>query len=66
GQELTLTLRAISGEPGYYTGDFIPTVSGNYDVRLSGFIGEVSVNELFDAISHADPAVLDPETIKVP
>lgn len=66
GGELSLTLRPQSGKPGYYTGDFVPSVAGNYQVRVVGFIGEVSFDELFDHISHADPAVIDPAAITVP
>ena|SRR5690606_6399757 len=66
GAELALTLRPQSDKPGYYTGDFIPSVPGNYQVRVAGFIGEVSFDELFDTPSHADPAVVDPATITVP
>lgn len=66
GGELALTLRPQSDRPGYYTADFIPTVAGNYQVRIAGFIGDVGFDVLFDAISHADPAVIDPATIEVP
>lgn len=66
GGELTLTLRPQRDKPGYYTGDFIPSVPGNYSVRVVGFIGAVSVDELFDHIAHADPAILDPASITVP
>ena len=66
GGELTLTLRPQGDKPGYYTGDFVPSVSGNYNVRVVGFIGDVSFDELFDHVAHADPAVLDPATITVP
>ena len=66
GGELTLTLRPQGDKPGYYTGDFIPSVPGNYSVRVVGFIGAVSVDELFDHIAHADPAILDPASITVP
>lgn len=66
GGELSLTLRPQSDKPGYYTGDFIPSVAGNYEVRVVGFIGEVSFDEHFDHVAHADPAVIDPATIRVP
>ena len=66
GTELQLTLRANAAKEGWYTGDFIPTVSGNYTFRVSGFIGTTEFNELFDQPAHNDPAVLDAATISVP
>ncbi|MFA5552577.1 MAG: hypothetical protein WDA03_13305 [Trueperaceae bacterium] len=66
GTELQLTLRPNAAKEGWYTGDFIPTVSGNYTFRVSGFIGTTEFNELFDQPAHNDPAVLDAATISVP
>ncbi len=66
GTELTLTLRAQADRPGYYTGDFIPTEAGNYQFRVSGFIGAVEFSEVFDEPAHSDPHVLDAATIQVP
>ena len=68
GATVTLTVRAVRGSPGQYVADFIPTVVGNYDVRLSGFIAEHEFDELFSGVDmvHADPVVNDPATISVP
>lgn len=63
---LQLVLRAQSDKPGYYTGDFIPTASGNYTFRISGFIGAVEFDETFDTPSHTEPFVLDASTIEIP
>ena len=66
GTELQLTLRANAAKEGWYTGNFIPTVSGNYTFRVSGFIGEIEFEEHFDEPAHSDPAVLDGASIRVP
>lgn len=66
GSELVLTLRANRNKEGWYAGDFIPSVAGNYSFRISGFIGDVEFDELFDSAVAADPQVLDGTTITVP
>ncbi|HNR00140.1 MAG TPA: hypothetical protein PKN52_09060 [Trueperaceae bacterium] len=66
GSELTLTLRANSAKEGWYTGNFIPSVQGNYTFRVGGFIGTESFEAYFDEPAHSDPAVLDASTITVP
>lgn len=66
GTELTLALRANSAKEGWYTGNFIPTVAGNYTFRIGGYIGDVAVDAYFDKPAHSDPAVLDAATIRVP
>jgi len=66
GTELTLTARANAAKDGWYTANFIPAVAGNYDFRVSGFIGEVEFEAYFDEPSHSDPAVLDAATITLP
>ncbi len=66
GSELTLVLRAQSGRPGWYTGDFIPTVAGSYTFRISGFVGDVEFSEHFDTPSHSEPPVMDADTIRIP
>ncbi len=65
GSEVTLTLRAGDAE-GSYTGNFIPTVSGDYQFRVSGFIGAVEFDELFDNPAHSHPTVLDAAGISLP
>ncbi len=66
GTELTLVLRQQAGNPGAYTGDFIPTLSGDVHLRVSGFIGAVEFDELFDHVAHSDPVIIDAATISVP
>lgn len=65
-ERLTLRIRAVRNRPGYYTADFIPTISGNYTFRVFGFIDDVEFDEVFDAYSHSDPFVLDPASISLP
>lgn len=65
-ERLTLTIRAVRNRAGYYTADFIPTISGNYAFRVFGFIDDVEFDEVFDTYSHSDPFVLDPATISLP
>ncbi|MBX3143369.1 MAG: hypothetical protein KF813_06420 [Trueperaceae bacterium] len=68
GTTLVVPVRGVRGSPGRYVADFIPTVAGNYDVRLSGFIGEFEFDEVFSGVDmvHADPVVNDPASISVP
>lgn len=66
GTEVKLTLRANGAKEGWYTGNFIPTVAGNYTFRVRGFIGEVEIDLHFDHPAHSDPAVMDATTISVP
>lgn len=66
GSELTLTLRANAAKEGWYTGNFIPSVQGNYTFRVGGFIGDASFEAYFDKPAHSDPAVLDAAVITVP
>jgi len=66
GAKLSLSVWPQSGKPGYYTADFIPTVAGNYRIRVIGFIGEVSFDETFEHYAHADPIIQDPAAIRVP
>lgn len=65
GSEVTLTVRAGATE-GTYTGNFIPTSSGDYQFRVSGFIGAVEFDELFDNPAHSHPTVLDAAEISLP
>ena len=65
GEELELTVRE-GAEPGRYTANFIPTVPGNYAFRISGFIGDVEFEELFDHVSHSEPPVMDAADITLP
>ena len=65
GSELVLALRA-GAEPGSYTANFIPTVPGNFAFRISGFIGDIEFEELFDHVSHSEPPVMDAASISLP
>jgi hypothetical protein len=49
GQSKVLNLRAVWNEPGHYTADLIPTQPGDYSFRVTGTIGSVEVDELFDS-----------------
>ena len=68
GASVVVTVRAVRNSPGKYVADFRPTVEGNYDVRLSGFIGVYEFDEVFSGVDmlHADPVVNDPAWISVP
>ena len=68
GASVVVSVRAVRNSPGKYIANFIPTAVGNYDVRLSGFVGEHEFDELFEGVEmvHADPVVNDPATISVP
>ena len=63
---LVLTVRAVRGQPGYYTADFIPTVPGDYAFRVFGFVGDVEFDEVFDHYTHYEPGVADPASISLP
>lgn len=68
GASVTVAVRAVRNSPGKYIADFLPTVAGNYDVRLSGFVGEYEFDEVFSGVDmlHAEPVVNDPASISVP
>ena len=46
-QAVVMPLRAVFNEPGRYTADFFPTVSGPYTFRFFGTIGDLTVDESF-------------------
>jgi hypothetical protein len=62
----TLELELIDLGGGRYTATFVPTESGNYPIRIFGFIGELEVDETFEAYAHSDPGVLPLEDISIP
>jgi len=47
-QTRTFDLRAVFGQPGYYTADIIPTRAGDYVWTFNGTIGEDKIAENFD------------------
>lgn len=49
GKTKVLRLRAVFGSPGHYTADLIPTQPGDYSFHLTGTIGDVTVDEVFDS-----------------
>ncbi|MEZ4669527.1 MAG: hypothetical protein R3E39_16610 [Anaerolineae bacterium] len=51
GKSKALRLRAVANEPGHYTADLIPTQPGDYSFHLTGKIGDVDVDEVFDSAS---------------
>ncbi|HLR47021.1 MAG TPA: hypothetical protein VK092_07660 [Deinococcales bacterium] len=64
--ELVLELNAVYGEPGTYSGSFIPTAVGDYTFRVSGFIGAVEFDEHFDDPGHYEPVVRDASEVSIP
>ncbi|MFW6069047.1 MAG: hypothetical protein ACOC9E_05645 [Chloroflexota bacterium] len=56
----TMDLRAVFGDPGHYTNDWIPTAPGQYRFRFVGAIGDLEVDETFesgpDTFSSVEPA----------
>lgn len=66
GAELVLELSAVYGQPGSYSGSFIPTMVGDYSFRISGFIGDVEFSEHFDSPGHYDPVVRDASEVSIP
>jgi hypothetical protein len=48
-QSKALRLRALPDNPGHYTADLIPTRPGDYSFRLTGTIGDVTVDETFSS-----------------
>lgn len=51
-----LPLRAVFGEPGAYTSDFILSKPGAYTFEITGFIGELEVNLTAPYDSEVEPA----------
>ena len=49
GRSKVLKLRAVYNSPGNYTADLIPTQPGDYSFHLTGKIGDVTVDEVFDS-----------------
>ncbi len=49
GRSKVLKLRAVYNSPGNYTTDLIPTQPGDYSFHLTGKIGDVTVDEVFDS-----------------
>ncbi len=45
----TMDLRAVFGDPGHYTNDWIPTAPGQYRFRFVGAIGDLEVDETFES-----------------
>lgn len=42
------SLRAVFGQPGYYTADILPTRAGDYQWTFVGTIGDLQINDKFD------------------
>lgn len=66
GSEVKLTLRPNSSKEGWYTGNFMPTVAGDYTFRIKGFVGTVEVDLVFDHVAHTEPAIMDVKDISLP
>lgn len=61
GQSKALRLRPVSGEPGNYTADLIPTQPGDYSFHITGTIGEATIDEVFDS-SKGEFSTVEPIT----
>lgn len=67
----TMELRAVFGDPGHYTNDWIPTAPGQYRFRFVGAIGDLDVDEAFesgpDTFGSVEPAdaLYFPENVPV-
>ena len=48
GSTRQLNLRAVYGQPGDYTDDFILTAPGVYQLHLTGFVGATEIDLTFD------------------
>ena len=48
GETLPLELRAVHGQPGSYTDDFVLTEPGVYQLNITGFIGGTEVDLTYD------------------
>lgn len=60
------SLRAMRGQPGLYALDISPTVSGAYRYRLTGTIGDTSVDETFESGPTTFGDVLDASALQYP
>lgn len=49
GATETMELRAVFGEPGRYTNDWIPTAPGDYRFRFMGAVGDLDIDESFES-----------------
>jgi len=59
GSTRVLPLRAVWGQPGRYTADFVPTATGAYTFRFFGTVESLEVDESFtsteDSFSSVEP-----------
>jgi hypothetical protein len=49
GASQTMELRAIFGDPGHYTNDWIPTAPGQYRFHFTGTVEDTTVDEVFES-----------------
>ncbi|MGH2536782.1 MAG: hypothetical protein ACRDHL_05260 [Candidatus Promineifilaceae bacterium] len=49
GVAQVMGLRAVFGEPGRYTNDWIPTAPGAYRFHFTGQVGDLAVDEVFES-----------------
>ena len=59
-------LEPVFGEPGAYTGAIIPTRTGDYIFRVTGKIGEQSVDERFESGPGRFDVVRSPASLQFP
>ena len=58
-QSKMLTLYPMSGEPGHYTADLLPTRPGDYSFHIFGTIGDLEVDEMFTS-ADGDFSTIEP------
>jgi hypothetical protein len=49
GASELMALRAVFGDPGHYTNNWIPTAPGQYRFRFFGTVGDLDVDETFES-----------------
>ena len=58
GKTKAIEIQPVDGDPGHYTGAFIPTLVGDYTFHMTGKIEELQVDEKFES----GPNRFDPVT----
>jgi hypothetical protein len=65
-QTMPLALEPVSGEPGLYRAVFFPTLPGDYSFRLTGTLGDTTIDETFTSADGDFDAVRDPAPLRFP
>ena len=61
-----MSLRVVSGDPGHYVANFIPTVPGDYSFRIFGAIDGQEIDETFESGPNTFDAVQSISVIQFP